>query len=420
MKQIVKTLPEKPGVYLFKNGQSAVIYVGKAKSLKKRVASYFQKKDGDWKIQALLEEATSLDHVATNTEHEALLLEVQLIQNHTPKYNVLLKSGNPYLYIYIAGKMFPELKITRIKKERGNYFGPFIHKQQARKVYNYLLSTFALHKCNKTIKNGCLDYHLGKCAGSCMENFDKEGYLFRLDLAHNVLKKDHKGFLKNLDSEIKKYAKSLEFEKAKQLSDYKENIEVIFKTLAAKFSPKKYAADATVAALPFDTTDNYYETAQELKKVFQLPGLPLSIDCFDISHFQSRYIVGSCVRFTGGKPDKNKFRRFKIQTLTQQNDYAALQEIVMRRYKDDADLPDLVLIDGGKGQRNAVLHLLKTVACISLAKREETIFSDSHPEGLKLSLQTEYGKLLIALRDYAHHFAISYHKLLRSKNNYTD
>ena len=417
MKNIVQTLPDKPGVYLFKNADGLVLYVGKAKSLKKRVASYFQKKDDDWKVKALLEEATQIDHVITHTEHEALLLEVQLIQNHDPKYNVLLKSGNPYVYISIAGKQFPELKITRVKKEKGTYFGPFIHKQHARRVHDFLLSRFGLHKCNKTIENGCLDFHLGKCCGTCMPSFDKEGYLFRLDLAKDVLKKDHKGFLKKLDTKIKEHSDALEFEKAKQLVEYKEDIEVIFKTLDAKFSPKKYAADATVAALPFDTTDNYYETAQELKEIFKLPGLPLSIDCFDISHFQSRYIVGSCVRFTGGKPDKNKFRRFKIQTLTEQNDYAALQEIVMRRYKDQTELPDLILIDGGKGQRNAVLPLLKSVTCLSLAKREETVYSDVHPEGLKLSLQTEYGKLLIALRDYAHHFAISYHKLLRSKQD---
>jgi len=418
MKNIIKLLPDSPGVYLFKSADGTVLYIGKAKSLKKRVSSYFQKKDTDWKVTALLEEATQIDHVITNTEHEALLLEVQLIQNHNPKYNVLLKSGNPYVYLSISGKPLPELKITRTKKERGTYFGPFIHKQHAGRVHDFLLSTFGLYKCNKTIENGCLDFHLGKCCGTCMQSFDKEAYLFKIELVKDVLKKDHKGFLKKLSSKIKEHSESLEFEKAKQLLEYKENIEVIFKTLDAKFSPKKYAADATLAATPFNTSDNYYEIAKELKKVFKLPTLPLSIDCFDISHFQSRYIVGSCVRFTGGKPDKNKFRRFKIQTITQQNDYAALQEIVMRRYKEESDLPDLVLIDGGKGQRNAVLPLVKTVSCISLAKREETIFSDSHPEGLKLSLQTEYGKLLIALRDYAHHFAISYHKLLRGKKQF--
>ncbi|MCF7836086.1 MAG: GIY-YIG nuclease family protein [Candidatus Marinimicrobia bacterium] len=419
MKNTIQTLPEKPGVYFFKNAEGIVLYVGKAKSLKKRVSSYFQKKDSDWKIKALLEEATTIDYVITNTEHEALLLEVQLIQNHDPKYNILLKSGNPYIYLSISGKSFPELKITRTKKERGTYFGPFIHKQDARRVHNFLLATFGLHKCNKTIENGCLDFHLGKCSGTCMSTFDKESYLFKLELAHDVLKKDHKGFLAKLMSKIKEHSEALEFEKAKQLHEYKENIEVIFKTLHAKFTPKKYAASATSAALTPTTNNNYYEIAQELKEVFALPGLPLSIDCFDISHFQSKYIVGSCVRFTNGLPDKNQFRRFKIKTITQQNDYAALQEIVMRRYKDDKDLPDLVLIDGGKGQLNAVLPLLKTTPCMSLAKREETIFSDSHPEGLKLSLQTEYGKLLIALRDYTHHFAISYHKLLRSKNNHT-
>jgi len=140
-----------------------------------------------------------------------------------------------------------------------------------------------------------------------------------------------------------------------------------------------------------------------------------TIDCFDISHFQGHSIVGSCVRFTHGKPDKNKFRRFKIKYLTDQNDYAALQEIVLRRYADSAELPDLILIDGGKGQLSAVQKVLTGVYIVSLAKKEELLFSSYFPQGIALTVHEDVGKILIALRDYAHHFAISYHRLLRSK-----
>lgn len=409
-----KTLPNLPGVYLFKNTEGQVIYVGKAKSLKTRVASYFQNKT-DWKVQALLEEAIRVDHVLTNTETEALLLEAQLVQEYDPKFNVLLKTGQPFLYLVVTNDTVPELKIVRSKTKKGVYFGPFIHKQQARAVHNFLISTFQLFCCNKKIPNGCLDYHLGKCAGTCMGTFNKGDYQFRVGLAQDVLRQDHAAFLEKLDQKINDYNQTLEFEKARNLHQYKEIIDTIFATLKAKYSPTKYLTDVTIATLPDQPIDNYEITAQELKETLGLQGLPETIDCFDISHFQSRYIVGSCIRFTNGKPDKNKFRRFKIKTLDQQNDYAALQEVVSRRYKNPEELPDLVLIDGGKGQRNAVLPLLQNTPCVSLAKKEELLFSDKYKEGLLLNVATNIGKLLISLRDYAHHFAISYHRLLRGK-----
>lgn len=141
-----------------------------------------------------------------------------------------------------------------------------------------------------------------------------------------------------------------------------------------------------------------------------------TVDCFDISHFQSSYLVGSCVRFTDGKPERAMFRHFKIKTLTEQNDYAALQEIIQRRYKNNTDIPDLIVIDGGKGQLSAAQHVLPGAPLVSLAKREETLYGPQFPQGVRLDLQTNVGRLLIALRDYAHHFAISYHRLKRKKS----
>jgi len=410
-----KTLPNLPGVYLFKDVAGTVIYVGKAKSLKMRVSSYFHN-DTDWKVQSLLQEAHRIDYVLTQTETEALLLEAQLVQEYLPKFNVLLKTGQPFIYLMATNDPLPELTIVRSKTRKGTYFGPFIHKQQARSVHTFLTNTFKLFCCNKKIENGCLDYHLARCAGTCMKSFDKADYLFRLSLAQDVLKKDHKEFLKKLATKIKEYSSALEFEKARTLNGYSESVETIFATLKTKFSQEKYASAVAAATSPFEEIDNYPETAQELKELLNLKGLPETIDCFDISHFQSQALVGSCVRFTHGKPDKNKFRKFKIRTLTEQNDYAALHEIVARRYKDPSDLPDLVLIDGGKGQRSAVLGLLPTTPCVSLAKREELLFSDAHPEGTPLTAKNPVGKLLISLRDYAHHFAISYHRLTRSKD----
>lgn len=407
-----KALPLLPGIYIFKDVHNTVIYIGKAKVLRERVASYFTNTT-DWKIDSLLKEATTLEHVVTKTEVEALLLEAQLIQEHKPKFNVLLKSGNPFLYLLVTDEKLPELKIVRTKKEKGEYFGPFIHKSQARSVHLFLVNTFQLFRCNKKIAHGCLDYHIGRCIGTCMSESKNTDYIFRLNLARNLLHDNYSEFLKTLQTEIESYNKAFEFEKARNLQSYKENIDTIFSTLKAKFSPEKYLHSIVTALSSAHLPSDYEEAAYKLQELLELPALPQTIDCFDISHFQSQNIVGSCIRFSNGKPDKKNFRRFKIKTLEEQNDYAALHEIVSRRYRDLNDLPDLILIDGGKGQRNAVKHLLPEGRCLSLAKREETLFSDNHPEGVILDIKNPAGRLLIALRDYAHHFCITYNRSLR-------
>ncbi len=414
MKEKVTNLPSLPGIYLFKDQANTVIYIGKAKSLQHRVKSYFQKST-DWKVRALLEEVQDLDYVLTNTEIEAMLLEAQLIGEHKPRFNVLLKSGQPFVYLMFSKQEFPELKVVRNKREKGVYFGPFLHKQQARSVAKFLIDTFKLKVCNKKIANGCLDYHIGLCAGSCKENFDKEEYLFRIELAKNALKKNHKQFLKNLNQRIKRCMLQLNFEKAKNLHTFVTNLDTIFNTLHVKYSHERFRPDVFIAMHDIKRLPERAQVATELQQFLQTDKPIVTIDCFDISHFQSSYIVGSCVRFSNGLPDKNNFRRFKVRTLKIQNDYAALHEIVARRYRNPEDLPDLVLIDGGKGQLSAVNKLFEQTLFVSLAKREERLYSPTQPDGIQLDVKTSVGKTLIALRDYAHHFAISYHKLRRKK-----
>lgn len=410
-----KAIPKAPGVYYFKNKEGIVIYVGKAKSLHARVFSYFQK-TSDWKVKALIEEHIDIDYILTKNETEALLLEAQMVKEHQPKFNVLLKHGQPFLYILFTTKeKLPTITIVRNKRQKGTYFGPFLHKRQARGVAYYLQETFRLNICTKKIANGCLDFHLGRCSGSCMVAFDADDYMFRLQLAMDVLKNNHKEFLKNVKEKIKEYNKEMFFEKSKRLNEYLENLDVIFETIKTKFNEEKYATDIFVATTPtsfaFDP-----QLESELQKFLDVDYPIKSIDCFDISHFQSSYLVGSCVRFINGKPDKNNFRRFKIKTLIEQNDYAALQEIVGRRYRDPVDIPDLIVIDGGKGQLSAIEKILPHAHIISLAKREETVYSKLFPEGKKLDIHTQVGQLLISLRDYAHHFAVSYHKVRRSND----
>ncbi len=423
--ELINRLPVTAGIYLFKDEVGRILYIGKAKSIRKRVQSYFRNRGVDWKIDALLNDFVTIDYIGTKNELEALLLEAQLIAEHKPKYNVLLKNGQPFVYILFTpgnDTELPAIKIVRNKKEAGAYFGPFLHKTDARGAVQYLINTFQLFVCNKKIANGCLDYHLGICAGTCLPNFDRAGYCMRLELARAALKSNHAAFLKIIKEKIEQYNQNLEFEKSRQLSNYLDNLDTIFNTIKTRYSPTKYEDAIEMVTEPALSVDfgavNPDDLAHALQAFLKTDNPIRSIDCFDISHFQSSYLVGSCVRFTDGKPDKNKFRRFKIETLTEQNDYAALQEIIRRRYRNGVDV-DLILIDGGKGQLSAAVHVLPADACvISLAKREETIFSKQYPEGVKLDMQTDVGRLLIAVRDYAHHFAISYHRLLRNKNTF--
>lgn len=411
-------LPKLPGIYIFKDKNGCVIYIGKAKSIRKRVSSYFQKSHLEHKVNMLIGEHEFIDYIITKNETEALLLEAQLVKEYQPKYNILLKDGQPFVYIVFTDEDLSKVSFVRNKDIKGRYFGPFLHKFQAKKMFEYLVSTFRLNLCNKRVENGCLDYHLGLCAGNCKIDFDIENYIFRVQLAYDVLKKDHKKILLDLNEKIMIYNKNLEFEKSKHMQEYVDTLDVILNTIKTKFSEDKFEDQIFDSVSQVGKIYNSIESLDfKLQEFFRLDVPIRSIDCFDISHFQSSFLVGSCVRFTNGRPDKNKFRKFKINSIKKQNDYAALQEIVLRRYKLKEDFPDLILIDGGKGQLNAILSLdlVKNAPCASLAKKEETIFSKNLPDGVKLDLKTDIGRLLIALRDYAHHFAVNYHRQRRNK-----
>lgn len=418
--QLLPNLPHLPGIYFFKDESGKVIYIGKAKSLKKRVSSYFQK-DGasNAKINLLINEIASIDYLVTRTEIEALLLEASVIMQEQPKFNLLLKDGQPFLYLQVTKSELPQLKIVRGTKNKSDCIGPFINKTEVRRVHDFLVRTFKLSVCNKQIENGCLQYHLNLCAGTCRPDFNKNEYLFRLELATKFLKGKHDQLMQNIDKQIKDHSKKLEFEKAKYLSEILSSIDSVIRIIKAHFDPKKFESDIFLKTVPVSLPKNIEQKkehlAKEIRQLLSLKKAPYTIDCFDISHFQSQSIVGSCVRFVDGIPDKNGFRKFKIRTLEKQNDYAALQEIVSRRYKDLSHLPDLILIDGGKGQRNAVKNLFPQVECISLAKREERVFCSAHEEGVILNINSDAGKTLIALRDYAHHFAITFHRKRREK-----
>lgn len=413
----VVSIPHLPGVYVFKDVVGTVLYIGKAKDLKRRVSSYFQKMKEDAKIARLIETHEEIGFIVTRNALEALLLEAYLIQVYQPEFNVLLKTGNPFLYLHFTDSKngLSQLEITRTRATKdGEYFGPFLNKKDARQVYDFLIRTFQLFICGKTMEHGCLDYHIGRCAGSCRPDFDKEGYRARLELARDVLTGKQEDFMQRIHQQIALYNERFEFEKARALFQSSEYFSHIFEVLKTKFSFTKYRPEIESVLESediFDKNKAYEQSAFMLQTMLLLEAPPVTIDCFDISHFQGRGLVGSCVRFTRGIPDKKNFRHFIIKTVVGQDDYASLREIVMRRYRNEADKPDLIVIDGGKGQLAAILPLVGKTPCISLAKREERLFSVQYPEGIVLEKVSELGRLLMALRDYAHHFAVSFHRL---------
>lgn len=412
MENAISSLPTVPGVYLFLNATGDILYIGKAKNLRKRVSSYFQNRTHEPKIDKLVSEHETIRFIATRNEIEALLLEAYLIYTYQPPFNVLLRDGNPFLYLVFTDPIddeLPRIELVRQKPKRGRIFGPFLHKKEVRKIYDFLERTFRLKICNKKMEHGCLDFHIGRCAGACRQDFDRAGYVRRLELAYDVLVGDKDRFLANIHEQIDKFNREHAFEKAQELYEISLHLEHLFEVLRTNFSEKHFQREVADLTIEVDANDEDRRLALvELKQLLGLVNIPRTIDCFDISHFQGSNMVGSCVRFTEGKPDPDNFRRFIIKSIVHQDDYAALREIVSRRYKNHENLPDIVLIDGGKGQLNAVSDLVGSAPCLSLAKREEILFSANFPDGVKLDIKSPMGRLLIALRNYAHHFAISY------------
>ncbi len=400
-----KKLTKKSGVYVFKNVDQHIIYIGKAKNISARIASYFNQ-PAEYKTELLLQEATSIETIPTSSEIEALYLEAELIKKYQPKFNKLLKEGNPFIYLFFSQEKIPTLSIVRIKKKKGTYIGPFLSKHAAHSVYKFLMSTFALKLCKKKIAQGCLQYHIGQCAGFCMNEFDLEFYEFRLALAKYLLQQNPQQALDALDTEIKIASKNLEFEHAQRLLSYRQNFEQTIQTLQ------------TLSDMPskqnIPDTEKNLGVLMALQKRLHLEHVPYVIDCFDISHLSGTSIVGSCIRYVHGNPEPKSFRRFQVKTLIDQDDYKALAEIVQRRYKTGLEFPNLIIVDGGKGQISAIKPYIGTAELVGLAKKEETIISADFKKFIKLDIKRPEDRLMLQIRDKTHQFAISYHRKKRS------
>lgn len=534
LRQHIQLLPDSPGVYRFYSSEDTLIYVGKAKSLKKRVSSYFNKLEGvNRKTQRLVSEIERIEYTLSGTEFDALLLENNLIKQNQPKYNILLKDDKTFPYICILKEPFPRVIYTRkYIPEQGEYFGPYSSVvamknilELARKLYTIRTCHLALTPANIEQKKFkvCLEYHIGNCKGPCEGLQNEADYLKDIDQIRSILKGQVSIVEKYFSSQMNAAATAMQFERAqffKEKLDYLErfqtkslvvnrditDVDVITLISSEEYSYTNYMviregaiiysksielkkkleetdeelisltllemqgqsrsgnnvvfSNIPINLLPEGTENvipkigdkrklvmlsqkNAMELQRErellraekktrknevltiLQKDMQLPSLPDVIECFDNSNFQGTTPVASMVRFVNGKPDKKGYRHFNIKTVEGPNDFASMKEIVYRRYfrliHEDQPLPDLILIDGGKGQLSSACEALKEldlygkIPIAGIAKRLEEIYYPEDSLPLMINKRSPGLKLLQFVRDEAHRFAITFHRQKRSK-----
>ena len=534
MKNLKNTnIPNSPGVYQFVNKEKKILYVGKSKNLKKRVKSYFQKEQNK-KISNMIKETKKIDFIISESEHDALLLENNLIKENKPKYNILLRDDKTYPYIAISKDRFPKVystrKINHIKEE---VYGPYTNVKSMRSILKLIKNLYKIRNCKyvlskNNIKNKkfkvCLEYHLGNCKGPC-ENLQKEDeYLNDINEIRNILKGKTIELANSLKNEMVNYSKDLKYEKAQETKDkifeiesftsksivvnFKVNNIDVFGILdddnyyyinfmkvnngmiigsetlkvkkklnfnyneigqilidlklkygsikndvisniklkniipeniisnVPKAGDKKKLIDMSLKNVLFYKKNLYNEKKErkikklsvlvDLKNKLNLKKIPFHIECFDVSNIQGKNTVASMVLFNDGYPNKKKYRKFKINSVDKPDDFESMREVVERRYsrliKEKKDLPDLIIIDGGKGQLSASCEILKKldvynkINIIGIAKKLEEIYFPNDSVPILLGKKSEQLKLIQNIRNEAHRFAINYHKQLRSNS----
>jgi excinuclease ABC subunit C len=535
LKDVVQRLPDSPGVYKFYNESDLLIYIGKAKSIKKRVSSYFTKGSGlNRKTQRLVSEIVKIDYTVSNTEFDALLLENNFIKQNQPKYNILLKDDKTFPYLCILKERFPRIIYTRkYLPHQGEYFGPYSSVvamknvlELTRKLYSIRTCSLLLSQLNIEQKKFkvCLEYHIGNCKGPCENLYDEQSYLDEIEQARYILKGNVNIVYQYFIDQMKKASTNLEFERAQRYKEKLDTLErfqskslvvnrdltdidvftitsteeyayvnylqvkegsiIYSKTVEIKKkldepdedllsfsvwelreqtqSDNKLIFSNIPIIVPEENVENVLpkigdkkkllalsiKNALELKKNkeilregkkskqkevlitlqkdLQLQHLPNIIECFDNSNIQGTIPVASMVRFVDGKPEKKGYRHYNIKTVEGPNDFASMKEIVGRRYKrileESEKLPDLILIDGGKGQLSSACEALKElniygqIPIIGIAKKLEEIYYPEDPLPLHINKKSQGLLLLQYIRDEAHRFAINFHRLKRSKD----
>jgi excinuclease ABC subunit C len=407
LREKISLLPLSSGVYLMKDASAKVIYVGKAISLRRRVQSYFRGKSQNFKTDLLVSNIADIDHIKTHSEAEALILEAALVKQYDPRYNIDLKDGKSYPYIQITGEKVPLISIIRLAKPDlktpgVRYFGPYTDVALIREALALIRKIFPFRSCVTVPDKPCLYHDIGLCDAPCVDKTRSDDYLRMVERIAQVLSGEKDELYRDLKRDMEKAAAARDFEGAAKLRDQLRAVGAL------------YSSSPDV---------NYFKEAEQLERALTLPKSPERIECIDISTTMGERSVGSLVSFANGKPDKSNYRRFRIKDVKGMDDFKMVAEVVRRRYgrlkREGAVYPDLIVIDGGKGQLSAAVEQLKTldvvIPVISLAKREEEVFVPGRRSAVVLAKDSLALKLLQRVRDEAHRFAVSYHRLLRGK-----
>jgi excinuclease ABC subunit C len=422
----VRSFPHTPGVYLMKDAEGRVIYVGKAKNLRSRAGSYFLKAaTEDQRTTRLVREIRDIDYLDAESEVDALLMEARLIKDLLPKYNRDLRDDKtfPYLEIY-THEDYPRVEITRTPKERGSkLYGPFASPRSLRGALHVLQKVFRFRTCSLDIQEGdprwrwfrpCLLASVGQCTAPCNFRIPREEYRKNIHRLQQFLEGKKQSLLGELRADMAVAAKELRFEEAARLRDELHLLETLHERgdLATHVQPEVFPVDPK-------------KGLAGLQKVLHLSKQPRAIEGIDIAHTGGTDTVASVVQFIDGLPFKPGYRRLRIRTVEGVDDVASIHEAVLRRFQhrhESEIVPDILLIDGGKGQLHAALAALATLAIedgptvVSLAKREELVFRSDAEEPLRLSRHSFALRLLQYVRDEAHRFAQHYHHILRRRS----
>ena len=426
------SLPDAPGVYMMKDISGRVIYVGKAKSIRKRVPSYFQSPSSfSPRTFALISNVRDLEYIVTRNEKEALILENELIKYFHPKYNVALRDDKTYPHLKLTiDEDFPKLVMARISKREKvkrrtpgvKYFGPYPDVSSLKRTLKTIQKIFPLVKCSRRFflsrrregnPRSCLDFHLGQCLAPCVGWVRKDDYRKIVDKLVLFLSGKGENLLKELEKEMESASRQLDFEKARVLRDQIRAIHSISERVSLRRVEKQKLRAAGMGKVLI-----------ELQKEIELETLPERVEAFDISDIYGNSAVGSMVVFSGGKPENQSYRRFKIKMVSGIDDVGMMKEVIRRRYTrligEKGLLPDLVLVDGGKGQVNGAKRVLKelgleNIPVVGLAKGEEVIFLPQRSRSIRLPSSSPALHLVQRIRDEAHRFAIRYHRLLQKK-----
>jgi excinuclease ABC subunit C len=421
----VRGFPTTPGVYLMKDAQGRVIYVGKAKNLRSRASSYFHKTAaGDRRIADWMGEVADVDFLVADSEVDALLLEARLVKDIQPRHNVDLKDDKSFPYLQITtSEDFPRVNFTREPLDRGvKLYGPFARAKSLRGAIQVLQKIFKFRTCSLDIEEDdprwrwfrpCLLHSINQCTAPCNLRIDKESY--RKDIRRLRLFLDGKKdvVLAEMEAEMREASQEKQFEKAARLRDELQAL----RTLNLRGDLAKHAQPEVFYVDP-------RKGLKGLKQVLKLESTPRTIDGVDIAHLGGTETVGSLVTFIDGLPFKPGYRRYKIRNVAGVDDFASIREVITRRIRGlserDEPFPDIFLIDGGKGQLNAARDAFQSLnvtppTLISLAKREEEIYVLDRAEPIRLSRRSFALRLLQYVRDEAHRFAQHYHHMLRKK-----